>query len=44
MAQQKKLFPRGLVFSKPSEQEQYSRWWLANRANVPAPDTLKIRW
>jgi len=42
--QQEMLFPRGLIFERPSEQEQYSRWWLANRANVQVSSKLKIRW
>ena len=32
--EQPALFPRGLSFDRPSLQEQYSRWWLLNRANL----------
>jgi len=38
------LFPRGLAFDKPAQQEAYSRWWLSNRANVEPPPSLRIRW
>jgi len=41
--EQQALFPAGLVFNRSVTQEQYSRWWLQNRANLPAPD-LRIRW
>ena len=35
--------PTDWNFDRPLQQEQYVRWWCANKANVPAPN-LKIRW
>ena len=41
---QEKLFPAGLRFERPVQQERYARWWLENRANVADCEGLKIRW
>lgn len=40
---QLKVFPNGLTFKKPRLQEQYVRWWCAERASV-STDFLRIRW
>ena len=43
-ADQERLFPAGLRFERPAQQEVYMRWWLENRANVADVEGLKIRW
>eukprot|EP00965_Chrysotila_dentata_P051984 1725301-Pleurochrysis_carterae.AAC.1 len=42
-AEQDLLFPKGLRFERPAQQEAYAEWWLLNRANLEVP-TLKIVW
>ena len=42
-AEQPTLFPQGLVFDRPAQQEAYARWWLRNRANLEAP-RLRFLW
>jgi len=42
-SEQTSLFPSGLVFERPAQQEQYSRWWLETRANMKVPQ-LRMRW
>jgi digalactosyldiacylglycerol synthase len=44
VTQQDLLFPKGLRFRTPKQQEQYVRWWLENRANIQVGSELKIRW
>lgn len=41
--QQPIVFPGGLTFERPAQQEQYVRWWCENRASVVCPN-LRIRW
>ncbi len=41
--EQGRVFPQGLRFDYPAQQEQYIQWWCANRASVPA-DELRVRW
>jgi len=41
--EQEAVFPAGLRFERPINQEQYIRWWCENKANVDASN-LKLRW
>ena len=41
--QQEVIFPEGLRFEKPVQQEQYVRWWCENKGNIKVPN-LKLLW
>jgi len=41
--EQHTVFPAGLRFERPVQQEQYVRWWCENKANIPIP-SLRLRW
>jgi len=42
--QQDAVFPPGLRFDRPIQQEQYVRWWCANKANIEVGPNLKLLW